>query len=161
MVDLKNILEQYDLNLLKINEKYNYTEIDNIIIIENENIDKHNNLKIIYKDKTEKYIEYEILGIYDKKTDIFTWSWAIPEINKKNTIIIRKLWNYISTVDINEITNIEEVKHYLLHSQISVSEYYILELCLACCMYIIKKNYIIYWNDINNPDVIIYFILLE
>jgi hypothetical protein len=90
---VKEALDYFDTNQDKIIDLINKTYYINVNITQNNF--EHNTINLY--DINENIIEtakYEFIGIYDTRTTLWTWAWAVPSFTKKTTIILRKILNY-------------------------------------------------------------------
>lgn len=144
---IRNSLENYDLNQVKINnflKQIKYIQF----------IDNYNNIdQIIFYDKNKKIIfksAYEIMGIFIPQTKIWKWSWSIPSLHNKFTLISRKILEYAF--------NLDPVKEYILRSELINSKIKIindiqLDIHIALSSYISKKPFIFkFLNKYYNED---------
>jgi hypothetical protein len=160
-MDIKVLLEQYDESNLKhkkILDKVNNYRFEFIEVSENDKRDK-----IQFFDKNKNKIveyEYEVIGSLNIKSKIFRWSWAISSLPKKNTKIMREIWNYCTSVNNDEIINIDKIKQEFIESRLYISHSYILDIHLAYCMYI-SKIPLICSLKIKDTDRIDFFYLFD
>lgn len=103
--------------------------------------DLDNNIIIFYdKDKNELFrSRYEVLGLYIPKTHTWVWGWAISQLKKNTTNIVRKIWNYGANLD----TNFTFLKTELITSRFRISNLIQLDLHAGIASYL-SKNPIIY-----------------
>lgn len=126
---------------------YDENEIDeklggvNKITFEN-GMNSYDHPKIIMSlgDKNTETIEsrYEVLGVYDKRDKIWIWAWALPQMEKQKTIIVRQLFNYAFTLKEDQL----DLKRNLITSTFKISNYIQLESQIAMAAYLTKKPHI-------------------
>ena len=165
-------LDYHDKNLEKYN---NYFDHVRFIKFETKTTDLDNNVVYMYdKNKILLYkSRYELIGRHIVDTNTWIWAWADPNTHKKETNIIRKIWNYGAELDpIDKFLRLQ-----LTTSRFRISNPIQLEIYTAIASYLSKKA-VIYKhrfnldeeNDITdeifkiNPDtanVISYLFLLD
>jgi hypothetical protein len=127
--------------------KQNYDPTTNIFYL------KKNNNNIL---KFEK----QLLGSFDKDTNIFTWGWYYYYYNNNiqydNTYVIKKILNYILKMKIKNKGIIKNFRKIFLRYQYNISYPLELELILAMTLYITKSD-MIYRDD--NKKIIFYYLL--
>ena len=157
---IRNSFEYYDKNQENIRNKFdkvNYISFDinkkdlehNIIIFYD------SNLKELFRSRMEK------IGVYDKLSHIWTWSWAISHLNKNETNITRKILKY--GVELDPMSRF--LKTELVTSRFRISNKTQLDMHCAISSYLSKKpnvyKYTIYsllklidnkYIDILHPD---------
>ena len=141
---ISNALNYYDINqpnVISILKKIRYYSfIDNINTLN----------QIILYDKNFKEIlksSYEIVSIYNPNTNIWKWSWSIANLEKKYTIISRKILEYALNLDpLTE--NILRSK--LINSDIKIINKLQLDIFLSLSSYISK-------NPTDKPQPLLYF----
>jgi hypothetical protein len=109
---------------------------------------------------------YEILGIFDMKTNIWIWSWVFPFIDKLLNKESKGLLKYALNLN---ITDIDSKDHYFLKTQLTNSRIYMkdkfqLDILLAICSYILGNNIDFIYPDVKilSPShTVIYFLLIK
>lgn len=128
--------------------KQNYDPTTNIFYL------KKNNNNIL---KFEK----QLLGSFNKDTNIFTWGWYYYFVNNNiqydNTYVIKKILNYILKMKIKNKDIIKNIRKIFLRYQYNISYPLELELILAMTLYITKSDMI--YRDDNNKKIIFYYLL--
>lgn len=148
---VKTALEYYDSNIDKYEHIYKnvfyYKYIKYETGIENDII-------IFYdKNKIECFrSRYETLGIFNTVNNIWLWSWAKPNIDNKNTNIVRKLWTHAVTLDKSYFF----LKTELITSRFKISNIFQLDIHISIASYL-SKCPIIYQVNVNaeNEDEIV------
>jgi hypothetical protein len=140
---IKTSLEYYDSNIDKYDHIYKNIVYYKYIIYEG---DIDNNVIVFYdKDKVECFkSRYEILGIFNTSNNVWIWSWANPNVEKKNTNIVRKLWTYGVTLDKSDFF----LKTELITSRFKISNIFQLDIHIGIASYI-SKCPIIYKLNVN------------
>ena len=140
-----NALEYYDTNKIKyknmLKDAYSY------IFINSTNDTTYN--RIQFKNKDNEIIldsRYEIVGVYNKKEQIWNWSWAIPQSKKYTVLTSRKLLEYGLDLPGSELF----LKTELITSRFQISNKIQLDLHIALASYL-SKNPVIY-KYIDNKD---------
>ena len=133
-----NALEYYDIN----NETYeNVLKNVTYIKIRESSNDIDRNVLILYDGNKKKIIQssYEIIGVYNSGTNTWTWAWAIPIFKKNSTNIVRKLWNYGTSLD----PSVKYLKTELITSRFRVADKIQLDIHVGIAGYL-SKNPLIY-----------------
>ena len=135
-IDLvRDSLEFYDKNT----EKYKKI-IDNVTFVKFEesiNDHEHNYIYLYDEDKNELFnSRYEYIGLFEPKINIWTWAWAIPAINKKNTSIVRKLLMYGTELDPQQ----NFLKSELITSRFKINNNIQLDIHASIASYLSKKQ---------------------
>jgi hypothetical protein len=154
---VSNSLEYFDINKSKYEIVFkNVYGID--FIISSNDVEPN---YILFLDKNNGELfrsRYEIIGVYYEDYKLWTWGWAMPNLNKNITRIIRKLLNY--GIDLESSENY--LKSELITSRFTINNPIQLEIHLALSMYLTKypciysiditTNDKIFTNDIQNSD---------
>jgi len=103
--------------------------------------------KIIFFDKNNKVLlesEYEVIGTFYKKHNLWVWSWAIPSLKKNEVMISRKLLNYALDIDISRDENkqFKYIKSELITSRSRITNKLQLDIYLALVSYLSKKKFV-------------------
>jgi len=134
---LRNALEYYDNNqdkFNKISDNFEFYKLET----SNSNIE-HN--KIYFYDKHENEIasyKYEMTGIYDPQTHLWTWGWAIPTLKKNLSNIIKKILLYGSDLETTSLF----LKSELVNSRFYISNPIQLEIHCAVASYLAKRPFV-------------------
>ncbi|VVU94708.1 hypothetical protein CPAV1605_433 [seawater metagenome] len=134
-------LEYYDKN----NEKYSsfFNNITNSKTIQN-NSDMERNRILFYGKDNEIILEsqYEFIGFYYKKYNLWCWGWASPILKKNETFIIRKLLNYALEIDLTlkENEQFKFIKTVLINSRSRITDELQLDIHIALASYLSKKK---------------------
>jgi len=158
---VRDALEFFDKGQDKYRDEYK--NINYISIEENLNDLEHN--IIIFYDIYFKEIsshKYEWIGIFDIKSNLWTWAWAIPYSPKNETNIIRKILTYGVELDQTSVS----LKVELITSRFKITNKVQLDIHCAIASYLSKKqkifSYKVYGStriinnkfvDILNPDI--------
>jgi len=103
---------------------------------------------IKFYDKNKETIscfDFEVIGVFNNNSSIWTWGWAIPTFNKNITYKIRKLLNYGIDLDAENIL----LKTELITSKFIINDPIQLDIHVALASFI-AKNPVIYPLVINN-----------
>ena len=88
-----NSFEYYDKNNQKIKDKF--INVKYISLEMKSNDLEHNNIIFYDKDLNELFkSRFERIGIYENKSQIWSWAWTISYFEKNETNIIRKILFY-------------------------------------------------------------------
>ena len=97
-------------------------------------------------------INYEILGIYDEQTNLFTWGCNFEIINKKKIMlskIIKKksntIKNIITTLKYTDVEYLEEIYYYLSNNMFYIDNTKLINL-VNISLFITKKKGIVVGN---------------
>lgn len=130
---LRNILENYDINKIKINKKfenhkyykviYNKTEMNEIMLYDDKK-------KLITKSKIQ------LLAVYMPNIKLWKWGWSLI-MNKKNIYASRKILSYVLDIKDNDKLFLREP---LLNSNITINSQLELDLLIGMSSYITKQN---------------------
>jgi hypothetical protein len=146
---VNNAFEYYDKN----NEK-NMDKFINVVYISLDR--KQNDLEhsiLSFYDKNLKLLfsyKFERIGMYDKKSNIWSWAWTIPYFNKNETNIIRKILYYGVELNSNSIF----LKTELVTSRFRITNNAQLDLHCAIASYLAKKPLIFKYKFFSNPEII-------
>jgi len=134
---ISDSLEYYDKNMEKYTEFLK--KVKYIQFVESQydngktyNIEFFDDKGIIHQSR------YEVLGIYDIKSSIWIWGWAVPYLDKKLTYISRKILNYGTELDVDN----EFLKTELITSRFKISNDIQIDIHSAISMYLSKQNFI-------------------
>jgi hypothetical protein len=125
-------LEYYDRNLELNNKKY-FNKTNNYKI--NNNKFNRDTIDFYYNKKKLFSFKMEEIGLYDTKTNIWIWSWAISKNSKKNNDISRKILNY--GLDLADDSLIS-LKNELITSRYKIKNELQLDIKIALCSYLSK-----------------------
>ena len=134
---ITNSLEYYDKN----NEKYHniIKQIKYFKFIPLESDLKYNTIVLYNKNKKEIFrSNYEIIGIFNSNTNIWTWSWSITRFRKNDTHIARKIWNYGAELD----PETEFLKMELTTSRFRIADLIQLDMHIALASYLSKQPFV-------------------
>jgi len=146
---VNNAFEYYDKN----NEKY-ADKFINVVYISLER--KKNDLEhsiLSFYDKDLKLLfsyKFERIGLYDKKSNIWSWAWTIPYFNKNETNIIRKILYYGAELNSSSMF----LKTELITSRFRITNNTQLDLHCAIASYLAKKPLIFKYKFFSNPEII-------
>jgi len=131
---INNALVYYDKNNIEYDR---YIKSDNITI-------KRETKNIIFNDINNEF-NYEFLGIFDNTTNIWIWSWLVPEFMYNETTIARQLLNYglkISSTPSNKLDNEQlYLKTQMVNSRFLLYDDFQLDLHLAISSYLAKETF--------------------
>ena len=174
-----NALDYYDKNC----EKYNHMlkKIKYIRFIPSVSEMEYSFIILFDKNKNEVFrSRYEVIGLYNKSSKIWSWAWCIPRFKKNTTTIIRQLWNYGANLD----HELEFLKMEITTSRFRIADITQLDIHVAFASYLAKQpfvykyylyannmknelidnntkyGYYIVDNDDNNDDYVIYYLFL-
>ena len=134
---ITNSLEYYDKN----NEKYHniIKPIKYVKFIPSESDLKYSTIILYDKNKNELFrSKYEIIGLFNSNTNIWTWSWSITRFRKNDTHIARKIWNYGAELD----PETEFLKMELTTSRFRIADLIQLDMHIALASYLSKQPFV-------------------
>ena len=157
-------LEYYDKNVEDYEPFFN--NVYDSKTIQNDK-DMERNKILFYNKKNDVILEseYEIIGLFYKKYNLWSWGWAIPSLKKNETYIIKKLLNYALDIDISRTNNksFGFIKTELINSRSKITDELQLHIHLALASYL-SKNKIIYkrkyYLSEEPEDFIIYYLFI-
>lgn len=152
-------MENYIIDLIKNsliyfdNQNFKYKKFlknTKIYIFEKKIIDSKTDIDI---DDNLKF-ETELLGIFSHTTNIFIWSWSLPNVNANEIKISRELLNYGLQLEQQSNTIIHFfLKSLLVNARNYIENDYDLDLIQAIASYILKDKYnFIYPVNLYNSD---------
>lgn len=136
-----NALRYYDKNQEQYFDLYN--RFKHWTLHKNDKDMEHN--KITFFDKNNKQIfesEYETLGVYYNKSNLWVWSWTIPYIRKNLIYISKRILNHVLDFDDFENESTFFIKSEFLSSKFIVSDPVQLDLHVAIASYIGKQKFV-------------------
>jgi len=101
--------------------------------------------KKIIDFKTKKLItniDFQVLGVYHNKTNVFIWGWVLPYLNINETKISRELLDYGLKLE-PHTNNIDHyyIKSLLINSRIYIENDIDLELIQSMSAYLLKDKF--------------------
>ena len=145
-----NSFEYYDKNNQKIKDKF--INVKYISLEMKSNDLEHNNIIFYDKDLNELFkSRFERIGIYENKSQIWSWAWTISYFEKNETNIIRKILFYG--------TELNSAKSSFLKSELITSRFRItnktqLDIHCAIASYLSKKPYTYSYKVFSNYELI-------
>jgi hypothetical protein len=146
---IKNCFEYYDKNQEKNKNKF---ALVNYISLQTSEKDLEHNVMIFYDSDFKELFRSRIekIGIYDKKSHIWSWAWSVAYLKKNETNIIRKILLYGIELD----NNSRVLKTELVTSRFEISNYAQIDLHCAIASYLSKKPNIFKYNITSSPEII-------
>jgi len=101
--------------------------------------------KKIIDFKTKKLItniDFQVLGVYHNKTNVFIWAWVLPYLNLNETKISRELLDYGLKLE-PKTNNIDHyyIKSLLINSRMCIENDIDLELLQSMSAYLLKDKF--------------------
>lgn len=120
---------------------------------------------IKFENSTENF-DYEILGLFDMKTNVWIWAWCFPFVDAKLNKESKSLLKYALNLN---ITDIGSKDHYFLKTQLTNSRIHMknnfqLDILLSICSYILGNNIKFIYPDVKQlspTHTVIYFLLIK
>jgi len=134
-----NSLKYMDLN----NEKYArvYDKFVYYSYIDKQSDIEHNIIQLYDKDMKQFFSSrYEVMGMYIKNFQLWTWSWSIPDLTKNKIFLSKKLLNY--GLDLTQ-KELPFLKSELITSRFRVTDEIQLDIHTAMASYISKTPMIL------------------
>ena len=147
-------LEYYDKNM-EANKDF-LENINYINIIKSTESGYNNINHIEFYDKNKELIKkskYEILGLFDSTSKIWTWAWALPVVSKVSSNTAKKIFNYGYDLENNIL-----LKSELITSRFKISNPIQLDIHVAIGSYLSKNQFIfsyrIYDMETNKKNIV-------
>ena len=160
---IKNAYKYYDEKMKLYENLHNMTGFSND---EYESDLKTASIKFYINKKIISEANYEIMGTYYKKDNLFIWAWADGDKHKNLTYISKKILNYgLDIVIDNSLDNKDEfnlnsfLKMLLINSRIVVTNPVELDILTYISFYLSKKDWFIALDDPENDGQILYIFL--
>jgi|SaaInlStandDraft_5_1057022.scaffolds.fasta_scaffold08482_5 hypothetical protein len=160
---IKNAYKYYDEKMIlyeKIHHMTGLSKDEHECDLEVASIKFYINKKIISE------ANYEIMGRYYKKDNIFIWAWADVDNVKNLTYISKQILNYgLDIVIDNSLDNKDEfnlnsfLKMLLINSRIVINNQVELDILTYISFYLSKKDWFITITDPKNSDQVLYLFL--
>lgn len=131
-------LEYYDKNMESNKEMLDNINYINIIKSTESGYNNVNQIEFYDKDKELiRKSKYEILGLYDSNSKIWTWAWALPLVSKVSSNTAKKIFNYGYDLENNVI-----LKSELVTSRFRISNPIQLDIHVGIGSYLSKNQFI-------------------
>ncbi len=148
--------------ILKSIDYYDSQKLKYDYLINNKNIEFKNNDEIIFNNDDETInTTYEILGYFDRKTNIWIWGWVLNE-NTASTEISKNLLNYGLKLgpERQEIPEHFFIKSLLVNSRILIDDEIQLDINIAIYSYLLKGKFsFIYPKRIFNDSIVVFLLV--
>ena len=145
-----NSFEYYDKNNEKIKDKF--IDVKYISLDMKYNDLQHNNIIFYDKDLKELFkSRFERIGIYENKSQIWSWAWTISYFEKNETNIIRKILFYGIELDSAKSSFL---KSELITSRFRITNKTQLDIHCAIASYLSKKPHIFSYKVFSNYELI-------
>lgn len=124
-----------------------------------------------YVDNIDYSFNYEVLGIFDKNTKVWIWSWNIPYLVKQLTKESRNLLNYAFSKEKDSDFNKENYSKYskedifiriqFTNSRLYLTDSFQLDILLAICSYVLQNRikFIFKKNNKFNDEFEVYYLI--
>jgi hypothetical protein len=153
-MDSKNLIKKaykyYDEQFLKYENIYN--KISSFKLLDADSDMKKPKVK--FYDNNNKLLfesNWEFMGNYYQNHNLWIWSWGIPNTKKNETYISKELLRYGCDINLeNNNTNDKFLKMILTNSRFIIKNQISLDLLTHICLYLSKKEFVIYTPDDNN-----------
>lgn len=148
IIIVSDALQYYDKNF----EEYEhlFKDIKYVSFETKESDTEHNIIYLYDKNKNEMYkSQYEILGTYNKSSNIWMWAWSNPEFSKNSVYISKKILNY--GIDLDKES--KYLKTELIFGRFRISNSVQLDMHLALATYLSKIPIIFKYNAFAEPKI--------
>ena len=148
IIIVSDALQYYDKN----SEEYEYffKDIKYVSFETKENDTEHNIIYFYDKNKKEMFrSQYEILGTYNKTSNIWMWAWSNPEFSKNSVYISKKILNY--GIDLDKES--KYLKTELIFGRFRISNNVQLDMHLALASYLSKIPIIFKYNAMAEAKI--------
>lgn len=147
-------LEYYDRNMQSNKDLLDKITYINIIKSTESGYNNINQIEFYDKDKELiKKSKYEILGLFDSNSKIWTWAWALPLVSKISSNTAKKIFNYGYDLENNVLLKTE-----LITSRFKISNPIQLDMHVAIGSYLSKNEFIfsykIYDMETNKKNIV-------
>ena len=124
-----------------------------------------------YVDDIDYNFNYEVLGIFDKNTKVWIWSWNMPVLIKELTKESRNLLNYAFSKEKNSDLTKEDYNNYskedlfiriqFTNSRLYLTDSFQLDILLAVCSYVLQNRikFIFKKNNKFNDNFEVYYLI--
>ena len=125
-----------------------------------------------YVDNIDYNFYYEVLGIFDKNTKVWIWSWNMPDLTKQLTKESRNLLNYAFGKEKDSDFNKENlfktyskedlfIRIQFTNSRLYLTDSFQLDILLAICSYVLQNRikFIFKKNNKFNDDFEVYYLI--
>jgi len=143
-----NALEYYDRNSEKYADKLNNVHYYNIEVAED---DLHHDVIHCYDSDFKEIFKsrFELIGIHEKFSHIWTWGWSMPNVRKGVINIIRKILIYGTELD----PTASILKSELITSRFIITNDIQLDIHCAIASYLSKKDIIFKYNMFGSSEI--------
>lgn len=124
-----------------------------------------------YVDDNDYIFNYEVLGIFDKHTKVWIWSWNMPILAKEITKESRKLLNYAFSKEKNSEFTKENFSKYskedlfiriqFTNSRLYLTDSFQLDILLSVCSYVLQNRikFIFKKNNKFKDNLEVYYLI--
>ena len=134
---IKNALKSFDIKNKKYKKYLNNLDVNFNRV----------DLKITFNEFNETY-NYQVLGTFIPNTNVWLWSWLVPQNTSKEIIMTRKLLEYglkqsydsPGSIKDEEQHEISYLKIQLVNSRFIIDKKFQLDIHLAICSFLLKDN---------------------
>ena len=151
---MKNAYKYYDEKFDKYNKILN--SYDNVIEETFESDLKESIIRFYKNDKLILEANYEGMGNYYYKENLFVWSWGIIDSNKNMSYISKSILKYGLDITLNSTSENSEynlnsfLKMLLINSRILVTNQVELDILTYISFYLSKKDYFMAFKEADN-----------
>ena len=148
---IKKRLDILDKSKLIYKNYINTTDLS--LDIDNNIIKFKKNNEIIYSGK------FSLFGIFDINSQVWIWSWAMPNNIINHTIETKKILEYGLTLESSTNSSIHHyIKSHLVNSRLFFENEIFLDIHLALSLYLSKAKFI-YSSDFDKKNIIYYYLV--
>ena len=147
-------LEYYDKNMENNRDLIDKINYINIIKSTESGYNKINFIEFYDKDKELiRKSKYEVLGLYDSQSKIWTWAWALPLVSKISSNTAKKIFNYGYDLENNIFLKTE-----LITSRFRINNPIQLDIHVGIGAYLSKNQFIfsykVYNQEFNSKSMV-------
>ncbi len=157
IIDEKYVKSTIELNM---SEKYEISFIG-------DNNDNTMEILFIGDNNNKKFVcKYEICGVYDIITNLYTWGWDFNIIDRNNIQLTKKIKEFIKPIKsyiidntYSDIEYIEKIYYYLSHSIFFVNKDKLHDMHKFCVSVTDTKGFVKYKSEDNRH--IVYYLITD
>lgn len=157
-------LHRYDLTQSFMKKIESLVEMENLHIdFIMSNIDSNRNKILFIHPENKKILfqsEYEIIGAYYDKLNVWSWAWAMPSLSITDNYTSKKMLTHILGID-QQFS--PEIKLIIMTPRSVISDKIQIDTRIAIACYIYKHNYVYRYDETTSDgyNLISYIVLFD